>query len=458
MTAPTPRRSFRGRLIVAFVAVALGVLLIAGGATLAFARTNARDAALDDLREQADTLALVLGQAAIDRPIQRALFGTLRLQDAALLGLGPRGFIGQLPEGIDRDDLDVEALLAGDDVTGRDGSLVYLARPVEIEDGRIRRGRDARRVIVLTRDIGGIDLGGLGPYLLAAGGLALVAAVGAGSVLARRLTRPLEATAAAARSIGAGDLSARVGGAGRADAELAEVATAFDEMADELEQSRTLTRDFLMSVSHDLRTPLTSIRGYAEALSEGTAGSAEERERAAAVIESEARRLERLVADLLDLARLDARRFSLHPEPTEVAGAVEAAVQGLEPIAREHGIELSVADDTDAERELDPERLAQVVVNLVENALKFAASKVTVRVAEVRDAVTIEVEDDGPGIPDNDRARVFERLYTAGREGGRAVGTGLGLAIVRELVEAMGGTVEIASPPTEGVCFTVRFA
>lgn len=446
--------TFRGRLIGAFVAVALGVLVVAGGTTLAFARANARDAAVDDLREQAGTLAALLDRAPLEAPLRRSLLRTLQLQDATLVGVAPRGIVGDVPEALAAAEVELEALLRGEEVSGQVGSTVYLAAPfgpVQTPGGT----REVQRAVILTRDVGGIDLGGLGPFLLVAAGVALLAAVGAGTVLARRLTRPLEATARAARTIAGGDLSARVGDDDRTDLELVAVARAFDDMAEELERSRSLTREFLMSVSHDLRTPLTSIRGYAEALAEGTARSAPDRRRAAAVIESEARRLERLVSDLLDLARLDARSFSLDPGPTDVGSVVRTVAEGLEPLARELGIDLAVDVPATAEREVDPERLGQLVANLVENALKFAHQRVDVAVRELDGGITIEVRDDGPGIPDHDRDRVFERLYTAGRDGGRAVGTGLGLAIVHELVEAMGGAVEAESPEGRGGRFTV---
>ncbi len=122
-----------------------------------------------------------------------------------------------------------------------------------------------------------------------------------------------------ARAIAGGDLDARVGvPAADADDELAAVGAAIDTMAAELGRHRSLERAFLMSISHDLRTPLTSIRGYAEAVAEGAADDEESRRRAAQIIGAEARRLERLVADLLELARLDAREFSLHPGPVDV--------------------------------------------------------------------------------------------------------------------------------------------
>jgi two-component system sensor histidine kinase BaeS len=222
-----------------------------------------------------------------------------------------------------------------------------------------------------------------------------------------------------------------------------------------------------MSVSHDLRTPLTSIRGYAEAVAEGAADDDESRRRAATIIGSEARRLERLVADLLDLARLDAREFSLHPRPVDAAQVVAGAVEALQPAAAEAGLRLAAMAAPPLSATLDPERLAQMVANLVENALKYAATTVEVGVEPRPESLEISVTDDGPGVDPADLPHVFERLYTSRRQNvggtpnpgpGRKVGTGLGLAIVAQLAEAMGGTVEAGRTPDGRTRFAVSVA
>jgi two-component system sensor histidine kinase BaeS len=233
-------------------------------------------------------------------------------------------------------------------------------------------------------------------------------------------------------------------------------------MAAQLEDSRGGQRNFLLSISHDLRTPLTSIRGYAEALADGTLDDAdpEGRKRAATVITSEARRLERLVGDLLDLSRLDSRQFSLNPRECDAAEVVREAAFGFEPQARELGLELGVLPADPAPARLDPDRLGQIVANLVENALKYATAVVEVS-TELHDGdlhggeLVVIVTDDGPGIPADDVANVFTRLYTARATAGRAVGTGLGLAIVQELAAAMGGRAAADVPPSGGARVTV---
>src|SRR5207244_5317126 len=187
----------------------------------------------------------------------------------------------------------------------------------------------------------------------------LVAAAVAAN-LGRRLTRPVRDAEEAARKIAAGDLAARVPEPADDD-ELTALIRSINSMAAGLERSRGLERQFLLSVSHDLRTPLTSIRGYAEALTEHKAKPG----RAAAVILSESRRLERLVGDLLELAKLDARRFSLDIRATDVCEVVTDAAEGFRPAAESADVRLVV--DVPARTALvaaaDPDRLAQVVAN-----------------------------------------------------------------------------------------------
>ncbi|HEX6596275.1 MAG TPA: HAMP domain-containing sensor histidine kinase, partial [Acidimicrobiales bacterium] len=212
------------------------------------------------------------------------------------------------------------------------------------------------------------------------------------------------------------------------------LAESFNEVAVQLAKAREAEQAFLLSVSHELKTPLTAIRGYAEGLGEGALPADE----AAATIVSESRRLERLVQDLLELAKLDARRFSLDVRPTDVGEVVADTAEGFRPAAERAGLTLDVRVERGVPAaSADPDRLAQVVSNLVENALKYAATSITVGAK----AGELWVEDDGPGIGADDVAHVFEPFYTSSRPAAREVGTGLGLAIVHELVEAMGGTV-----------------
>ena len=225
--------------------------------------------------------------------------------------------------------------------------------------------------------------------------------------------------------IAAGDLSARVPTNPHDYPELRELAESINTMGESLARSEGLGRQFLLSVSHDLRTPLTSIRGYADAVADG---ATEDVVGAVGIIGSEARRLERLVQDLLDLARLDARQFSLHLERVECADVVETVTVGFQPEADANAIQLETVlpVDTPLWVDADPDRLGQVVANLVENAFKFASSKVLVGAGTVGAQTAIWVVDDGPGIAGDDLPHVFERHFSSDRAPTRKLGTGLG--------------------------------
>jgi signal transduction histidine kinase len=269
-------------------------------------------------------------------------------------------------------------------------------------------------------------------------------------LLARRIARPVRRVAAASRSLARGEHPEPVPVEGAA--ELATLATAFNDLASQLAQAREAERSFLLSVSHELKTPLTAIRGYAEAVQDG---AIEPRE-AAATVAAESARLERLVHDLLDLARMNRTDFSVHPSEIDLAEVADDAVRRYLPQAEAFGVGLSaVSEGGAAPAVADADRVLQVVSNLVENALRLTPPGGEVRI--VTGPGVLRVEDTGPGLEDADRDRAFERFYLHERYGReRPVGTGLGLAIVKELTEAMGGTVSVESEPGKLTTFTIR--
>jgi two-component system sensor histidine kinase BaeS len=429
--------NLRTRLIAAFTLVAVVVLALSGVATFFLVRRSLQKHALDDMRARAsDLTAVVQSTNFAAQPRQRLRIG-LRVLDMHAVLIGPTGGVAGLPSPLTADDIDPQALLAGQAVSGRRGNTVYLALPT---------GKNLRRQSLVVVALDTVDLTVLHralPLMILAGLIVLAAVILFSIWLARRLTKPIREIERAAARLATGDLSARADVPPSSDEEFAALATTLNTMAAQLEQSRGSERAFLLSISHDLRTPLTSIRGYAEALADGTLDDADanDRKKAATVISAEARRLERLVGDLLDLSRLDSRQFSLQPTLGDAAEIVRAAAEAFAPQARELGMALEVHADAAIPVDLDAERLGQIVANLVENALKYASSRVQVSaVANGPMHFSIVVGDDGPGIAPAQRALVFERLYTTRDTPGRAVGTGLGLAIVRELAGAMGGT------------------
>ena len=280
---------------------------------------------------------------------------------------------------------------------------------------------------------------------LAGAALAFVFAL----VLARRIARPVHRVAEAARTLARGTHPAPVPAEGAS--ELRTLALAFNDLAEQLARAREAERSFLLSVSHELKTPLTAIRGWAEALGEGAVDAHD----AAETVAAEAARLERLVRDLLDLARMNRTDFSVHPSEIDLAEVAADAVRRYQQQAAAFGVELTAPSDSPAPAVADADRALQVVSNLVENALRLTPRGGEVRV--VTAPGLLRVEDTGPGLRAEERDRAFERFFLHERYGReRPVGTGLGLAIVKELTEAMGGSVDVDSEPERLTAFTVR--
>jgi two-component system, OmpR family, sensor kinase len=278
-----------------------------------------------------------------------------------------------------------------------------------------------------------------------------VLAAAAAFFLARRIVRPVARVAEASRSLAAGRRPEPVPVEG--GAELETLAVAFNDLAEQLARAREAERSFLLSVSHELKTPLTAIAGYAEALREGAVSVDE----AAETIAAEADRLGRLVGDLLDLARMNRTDFAVHPSEIDLAEVASDAVRRYQPQAAAFDVSLAALSEGPAPALADADRVLQVVSNLVENALRLTPPGGEVRV--VAAPAVVRVEDTGPGLGEDDRERAFERFYLHSRYGReRPVGTGLGLAIVKELTQAMGGTVEVTSEPGRLTVFTVRLA
>jgi two-component system OmpR family sensor kinase len=451
------------RLTFAIIGTVIVTLVLAGIMTLAFAAIEARRSTERDLRGQVADVADGLRElsssasdnagpvlaAARQQAVLRALRRTLRLEGAALMVFGPGGnTTDPPPAGVSTADLDLARLRdePGLVVSGNHGSLVWAATSVV----------DARRgsaVLVLTES-SSLDLGPTVRWFLLASAATVLLGALVAARLSKRLTQPLREADVATQRIASGDLSTRVP-VPEGDDEVADLARSINSMAGALERSKGLEQQFLLSVSHDLRTPLTSIRGYAEAIADGTT---RDPRAAGEVILTESRRLERLVRDLLDLARLESRQFTLDQRPVDLVDVATATVDGFRPDADTNNLALTMSGSSEAiVVQADPDRLAQVVANLVDNALKYARTSVAVGVSRSdRDAVLV-VDDDGPGIATEDLPHVFERLYVSRHEPvRRETGSGLGLAIVRELVEAMGGSIAAQRAPNGGARMIVR--
>ncbi|MBI3979966.1 MAG: HAMP domain-containing histidine kinase [Chloroflexi bacterium] len=290
----------------------------------------------------------------------------------------------------------------------------------------------------------------LGPRLLVAAAASLTAAGLLALALIRWMDRPLQRLLAATNDIAAGQYQARVPVEG--PREIARLAEGFNRMAAEVARSQGTLRAFLADVSHELRTPLTAVRGFTQALLDGTIADDTDRRRALEVVDQETKRLQGLVAELFELSRLQARQTRLDRRPVEIGDVLHLCAEVFGPRADGQLIGLHVEAPGGLVVLADFDRLEQVFSNLLDNALRHtpAGGRVDLRARAAGGAVEALVEDTGPGILPEDLPRVFER-YRRGAGGG----LGLGLAIAREIVEAHGGTIRVESLPEGGARFLV---
>ena len=273
--------------------------------------------------------------------------------------------------------------------------------------------------------------------------------------LTRYIVVPLRRTARAARQLARGDLSARVPEEG--DAEPVELARSFNTMADSLQEGERLKDEFFALVSHELRTPLTSIIGYLELVLDDDEELSEEARRFLEVVERNAKRLLRLVGDMLFVAQVEAGRLTLESSAVDLDRVAAESVEAARPAAERAGVALTL--DAEPVRPIlgDRDRLGQMLDNLISNALKFTPDGGTVNVTmtSAPEGASVEVSDTGMGIPDAEQQQLFERFFRASSATSNAVpGAGLGLTIVKTIVEAHGGTVRLTS--TEGTGTTVH--
>ena len=436
------------RLTIAILLLVAATLIVTSLGGYFFVRRAAISTAQQELVGQARAISDTISDGTFPTTVSfkrelRVIRNAGDFKDLQVVELHDDGTVsGQLPDGITAGMLNVPALLRGYQTAGHTlHLLVYTAVPTPIAGVT-----DYTPLLVITRQ-GPNPANGLRYYLLV-GAIALVVAALVAVGLARRFTEPLKAAAATTRRIAGGELEATMPSTPHYP-EFTELATSINSMGDTLGRARDQERQFLLSVSHELRTPLTSIRGYADAILDG---ATTDPAAAAGVIARESQRLERLVQDLLDLARLDADRFSLQLGPVDCVDVARRVADGFQPHADGVGIalDLAAAPTVPLWVQADPDRLGQILANLVENAFTFASGRVVVGAGLVGTVPSVWVVDDGPGITPGELGRVFDRHYTSDRSTGRRTGSGLGLAIVSELAVAMGGTVTAESPVSDG--------
>lgn len=286
---------------------------------------------------------------------------------------------------------------------------------------------------------------------LGAAGISLIMGV----LLARSLTHPLQELTHATRAVAQGDLALQV--PVRSQDELGELAASFNQMNTQLARARDQRQQMTADIAHDLRTPLSIILGHSEALHEGILPPTPD---TFYIIHDEAKRLSRLVEELRTLSLAEAGELPMSPRPVSPAALLERAFIAYTPQAQKHAISLTLQAPPDLpEVNADPDRLAQVLDNLLNNALRFtpAGGQITLGATAVKQAVRLWVQDSGPGIPAAELEHVFNRFYRGDKARQRQEGgSGLGLAIARSIVENHHGRIWAASAAGQGATFTIE--
>jgi two-component system sensor histidine kinase BaeS len=427
-------RSLRARVTIVTVLVSVVAVAVTGLITLQLVRGSTVDEARDQLAAQADILATLprLASAAeLAEKASLALGGTevALVRDGTATG-GAAAYVSAA----------IRAKLeAGENVsTTRRGDLgLVMIEARQTDDG----------AIVLALPLASVDraVSKVTTRTLIALGIGLITAVVGATLLARRLSRPLVDTAAAARRLASGERGVQV--PSTTTTEIADVTTALSSLDAALATSEGRQREFLLSISHELRTPITAVRGYAEALADGIV---EDPASVGRTLVSETERLDSFVRDLLELARLEADDFSITLAPVNLAALVSETVAAWAGRSATLGADIRARGSGTATT--DARRLRQVLDGLVENALRAGATVISVDVSPG----TVAVADNGPGFSEDDLEVAFERgaLHARYRDL-RPVGTGLGLSIAARIVGRLHGTLTVSNAPGGGAVFTI---
>jgi signal transduction histidine kinase len=457
---PDVGRSLRTRLLASFfVAIALPLAVLGLYAVRALERATL-DHLLDNLRATARLTAAEVAAEPEGTPVEARIDRWAQVLQVRIAVANLRGTIiaasAGLPPGLAREpglDAALQGAIAQGQVADASGERwLYAAAPVE-RAGTVTGAVD---LLLRLRSVQGV-FWRVRWALAAAFGIAAVLAGGLVLYLTQALFGPIAAMKAAAERIGVGDLQQRL--PERPD-ELGDLARVLNAMARQLNERETRRRDFLANVSHELRTPVANVQFTAQALLAGAADDPDHRRRMLETIVRESERLARLVRQLLDLLSLQSGRLPLARDVVEVPDLLEDAVARFAVRAAAAGVHLGALPGAALPAiEGDPDRLAEVLDNLVDNALRStpAGGSVTLAAHAEGAAVVVEVADTGRGIPEADVPFVFEKFYRGGTARDRASGgSGLGLAIVKAIVEAHGGRISVESRVAAGTRFVIR--
>lgn len=290
---------------------------------------------------------------------------------------------------------------------------------------------------------------------LGAAVLGIILSAALGLLLSRYITKPLREVTQAAHGIAGGNFDDRVPVKTRD--ELGQLGETFNYMARRLADYEQMRREFVANVSHELRSPLTSIQGFIDALIDGKSKDKQDEAKYLAILQKETYRLSKLVNELLEISSFDAQRVRFNMEPFPITAVVNRAAAILKPQLDEKKLSIRTAIPKDLPLCYgDEDRIEQVIHNLLENAIRFSPpeNKILVSARLLDDEILVEIADNGPGIPGDELPRLWERFYRVDKARSRDKGgTGLGLAIVQEIISKHGGQVSADSEPGEGAVF-----
>ncbi|KQU08286.1 histidine kinase [Bacillus sp. Leaf13] len=275
--------------------------------------------------------------------------------------------------------------------------------------------------------------------------------------LSKALTRPLITMKEATTKLSKGNFSVSV--PVRSKDELGELAQSIQSLANELNYLKKERNEFLASISHELRTPLTYIKGYAD-IARRKDLDIPERTQYLEIIHEESKRLNSLLDELFNIARMDVNTFTISKETVPLSSFLQSVYEKVLPAFTNKNIQLNLECKDNLFMDIDPSRFEQVLLNLLDNALKYSNeyTVTTIKATESIGSISISIIDQGVGIPRADIPHVFDRLYRVEKSRARATGGfGLGLSIVKQLVEVQGGTISVKSSIEQGTCFTIIF-
>jgi signal transduction histidine kinase len=448
------KRSIGKKLVYTYLLLIIFTLSVSGTLFYALIKQFMVNEALHTLQTEANNLVKVLGNAGEEEiPLRKKALLRFIDSDYAIVNRGDQKIIqserpvltgSRFPVNLQKVFANGEEMQGKSSMKGED--FVYVALPLYSEQtGQISRAlvlfTDLQQISSTTRNILFVLLKGFA--------ITLPIMFAVAFLMMRSLTRPLNILRQAVSRLAHRDFTPP------------EIVRSGDEMEDFSREFRRMTlalkrydeaqRRFLQNASHELKTPLMAIQGYAEGIRDGMF-QGEEANQGLDVISKESRRLKKIVDELIYLSKLETMDDMYDAKPEDLQEIIQECVIRVESIARQKGVQITAETEECPRVTLDRDKVSQAVINVLANGIRHARQTVTVRLQRIANGVRITIEDDGPGLREEDRKRIFERFFH-----GDAGDTGLGLAITRAIIEKSGGSITAGNRREGGAIFTIEF-